>query len=567
MTTSRGTRSRWGAAALAAMLLVGTPAVAGADGRHQSCTPGAAGVGDAYFPTYGNGGYDVDSYDLDITYDPATDRLDGEASIRAKATETLCSFNLDLVGLDVTRVEVDHRDATWTRQGQELIITPRHPLRAGHRFSVEVEYGGVPVAFEIPGFGLPAGFMATPDGAIVAGQPEVATAWFPVNDHPIDKASYSFDVTVPDGYEVVANGVLGGQRTRHGWTTWRWDAREPMASYLATIDIGAWDVTTWRTDTGLRVYDAVDSAITGGLRAEIDSSLSRQDEVIDLLSDAFGPYPFRTAGGIVDNHDDLFFALETQTRSVYSKYFWLDGDVPVNGDSVVAHEMAHQWFGDDLALARWQDIWLNEGFATYAEWLWAEYEGQGTPDEIFQSVYDAFPADRRVLVGHDRGSRGHRPLRRSGVLPRGDDRPRPPPSRRRRRVLGDRPRVGRGEQRGQRHDRRVHRAGRGDLGPAARRPVHDVAVHPRATRPHCGSELGAGHRRGGRGESRLERGDRGMARRRPGPPRSGPLLTVRGDRRARPATWLPNASVSCAQLVSVRSGRGGRVARRAGGER
>jgi aminopeptidase N len=141
-------------------------------------------------------------------------------------------------------------------------------------------------------------------------------------------------------------------------------------------------------------HDAVDSAITGGLRAEIDSSLARQDEVIALLSAAFGPYPFRTAGGIVDNHDDLFFALETQTRSVYSKYFWLDQEGnPTNGDFVVAHEMAHQWFGDDVALARWQDIWLNEGFATYAEWLWAEYEGQATPDESFQATYDAFPAD------------------------------------------------------------------------------------------------------------------------------------------------------------------------------
>ena len=113
-----------------------------------------------------------------------------------------------------------------------------------------------------------------------------------------------------------------------------------------------------------------------------------------MLSEAFGPYPFRTAGGIVDNHDDLFFALETQTRSVYSKYFWLDQQGnPTNGDFVVAHEMAHQWFGDDLALARWQDIWLNEGFATYAEWLWSEYEGQGTPAEIFQATYDAIPAD------------------------------------------------------------------------------------------------------------------------------------------------------------------------------
>ena len=400
MTTTRGARVRWGAAPLAAMLLVvGLPAGAGAGGGGGGggggqCTPGAAGVGDPYYPTYGNGGYDVRSYDLDVAYDPATDRLDGDATISARATQHLCSFHLDLVGLEVTDVEVDRRDATWTREGQELIVTPRRPLREGHRFTVEVTYGGVPVTFEIPGFGIPAGFMATTDGAIVAGQPEAATAWFPVNDHPIDKASYSFDVSVPDGYEVVANGVLRGQRSRHGWTTWRWVARDPMASYLATIDIGQWDVTTWRTDSGLPVYDAVDSAITGGLRAEIDSSLARQGEILDRLSGWFGEYPWNTTGAIVDDHDDLFFALETQTRPVYSKYFWLDGQGnPTNGDAVVVHELAHQWFGDDLAVARWQDIWLNEGFATYAEWLWAEAEGQATVDEIFQATYDDPPAD------------------------------------------------------------------------------------------------------------------------------------------------------------------------------
>jgi aminopeptidase N len=193
---------------------------------------------------------------------------------------------------------------------------------------------------------------------------------------------------------VVANGFLKDTDTRGGTTTYEWDAREPMASYLATIDIGHWDVDTWRTESGLPVYDAVDSAITGGLREVIDSSLSRQGEILDVLAERFGPYPFSTVGAIVDNQDDLFFALETQTRPVYSKYFWFDAQGnPTNGDFVVVHELAHQWFGDDVALARWQDIWLNEGFATYAEWLWAEYEGFATPQEIFQATYDGIPAD------------------------------------------------------------------------------------------------------------------------------------------------------------------------------
>jgi aminopeptidase N len=222
MALSRRSSSRIAAVAAGAALLVGVFAASPAEARPpRPCTPGAPGVGDAYFPGYGNGGYDVRNYDLDISYDPATDRLDGRASITARATQDLCSLNLDLVGLEVRDIEVGHRQATWTRSGQELTVTPSRPLRAGQRFEVDVTYDGVPVEFVLPGFGIRTGFMTTPDGVTVAGQPEVAAAWFPVNDHPIDKASYSFDVRVPNAYEVVANGVLRNRHERRGWTSWK----------------------------------------------------------------------------------------------------------------------------------------------------------------------------------------------------------------------------------------------------------------------------------------------------------------------------------------------------------
>ncbi len=374
-----------------ALVAAVAPATASAQ-QSKPCTPGTAGVGDQYYPGYGNGGYDVRHYDLDVDYNPGNDRLRGDASLRVRAEKNLCSFNLDFVGLQVQSITVDGRRAQWRRQGQELTVLPRRPVERG-RFDVRVRYAGIPSEFTLPGLNLRTGWMTTPEGVTVAGQPEVAAAWYPVNDHPLDKASYNFNVTVPRGYEVAANGFLRGQSQSAGKSTWRWDAPEPMASYLATIDVSDWDVTRSR-QAGLPVYDAVDNRLTGELRRQIDSSLARQGEVIDLLSASFGPYPFRTAGGIVPNQDDLRFALETQTRSVYSKLFWLDRQGnPENGDSVVVHETAHQWFGDDVALGRWQDIWLNEGFASWAEWLWAEHEGQGTTQETFKATYDSIPAD------------------------------------------------------------------------------------------------------------------------------------------------------------------------------
>ena len=221
---------------------------------------------------------------------------------------------------------------------------------------------------------------------MVVGQPEVATTWYPVNDHPLDKATYTFRVTTPTRYGVVANGLprtpdrdlarLDNARLGRALT--------PMASYLATIDIGTWDIRD-RREGGRRIIDAVDPDL-GGVA---DASLARQVGVHRLPRRRSSTTPIRSRPPARSSTTFLGFALENQTRPVYDPLFFLTG----LGDTVVVHELAHQWFGDDIAVGRWQDIWLNEGFATYAEWLWAEHEGNATVEQQFLINYLFTPAD------------------------------------------------------------------------------------------------------------------------------------------------------------------------------
>jgi aminopeptidase N len=339
--------------------------------------PGAAGVGDPYFPGYGNGGYDARHYTLRVKYDPATDRLSGTAEIEATATADLSSFNLDLTGLQVREVLVDGRDATFARDGAELAVTPPAGLRRDVTFTVEVTYDGTPAEESRPGLGV-TGFLHTADGAFAMGQPESAATWFPVNDHPTDKATYTIEITAPDGVAAVSNGVRTGQSEASGWTTTRWEVRQPMASYLSTLAIGDYAVTE-RVHRGKPVVYAVARSLPA---QPVTRAIERTTQIADFLAERFGPYPFDAYGGIVVDDERIGFALETQTRPIYSDDFFATGD-----DSVVAHEVAHQWFGDSVSLRQWQDIWLNEGFATYAQWMWAEHRGGPTAQQQFDTDY------------------------------------------------------------------------------------------------------------------------------------------------------------------------------------
>lgn len=360
---------------LAALLLAAGIACSGAE-QTSAGQAGASGVGDALFPTQGNGGYDVSHYNLTLDYVPDTNRLKGSAAITARATQHLRRFNLDFAGLKVLAATVNGANARPTRNKNELTLTPANVIEKGETFKAIVEYGGTPRTLE-DSDGAVEGWIETDDGATALGEPTGSMTWFPGNHHPSDKATYDIAVTVPndadgDPYDVVSNGELTKKENQGDHVTWRWNCREPMASYLANVTVGYFDITKDRTADGLPIYIAVDPDETEGA----EESKGLVSEVVDWASRRFGPYPFSSVGAIIDHLPDLGYALETQTKP----YF---GSAP--DETLLVHELAHQWFGNSVTPRTWKDMWLNEGFATYAEWLWEEENGGRTARQTFES--------------------------------------------------------------------------------------------------------------------------------------------------------------------------------------
>jgi aminopeptidase N len=161
-----------------------------------------------------------------------------------------------------------------------------------------------------------------------------------------------------------------------------------MATYLAFLAIGHYEIRTDVSPSGQPVITAYAQDL-GEFGDAARASVERTSEVIDWESTVFGPYPFEARGGVVTAPGTMGYALENQTRPMYDSRFWRRG----SNMYVVVHENAHQWFGDSVSVASWRNIWINEGFASYAEWLWSEAQGEGTAQELFDYNYALYPPE------------------------------------------------------------------------------------------------------------------------------------------------------------------------------
>ena len=351
-------------------------------------TPGADRSSDSYLPEHGNGGYWVAHYDLDLDYRVGPNRLAGKAVITAVASQALSRFSLDLGRFRIQDVRVDGRPVKYTHRPDKLRIRPERAIAAGATFRIEIRYAGIPVP--ISGRWGEIGWEELTDGALVASQPNGSPSWFPCNDQPGDKASFRVAVTTATPYTVLVTGDLVSRRRGAGRTTWVYERREPTAPYLMSVQIGRYELIDLAA--GGIVQRA---AIPAKLRADFGYDFGRHGEIMAVLQRFFGPYPFGEYIVVVAD-DELEDPVEAQGMAVFGANH-IDGRR--THERLVVHELAHQWFGNSLTVADWRHIWLNEGFATYAEWLWSGACG-GPPADAHAAEWHtrlaARPADISV---------------------------------------------------------------------------------------------------------------------------------------------------------------------------
>ncbi|MFF2848715.1 M1 family metallopeptidase [Streptomyces sp. NPDC058001] len=351
---------------------------------------------DPYFPANGDARYRVHRYELGLDYRPGPNRLAGTARLGAIVGRApLTEFQLNLADFRISRIRVDGRAPHYTHRGGRLRVRPAKPLRAGAAFTVEVHWSGNPAPVRSP-FGE-VGWEELTDGALVASQPTGAPSWYPCNDRPADKAAYQIAVTTPSVYTVVTGGRLLTRTTKASTTTWLYEQSAPTSSYLVGLSIGKYQ-TVLLGDPGPGGVPQT-AYLPAHLLTEFSRDFARQPAMMDLFQELFGPYPFGEYAVVVAD-EELDVPVEAQGLSQFGTNH-VDGTR--SSERLVAHELAHQWFGNSVSIADWRHIWLNEGFAKYAEWLWSERSGGRTAHELATAAYRLLASRPRDLRLADPG--------------------------------------------------------------------------------------------------------------------------------------------------------------------
>ena len=364
--------------------------------------PGADGLGDSFYPKMGNGGYNVSHYRIELDIDPSDNTIEAVTTVTATATQRLSSFNLDLSGLTVESVTVGGSSASFSRSGAEMTVTPGAPLAANSEFAAVVTYSGTPAPVSDPATSfitLVGWHWRTdpddyPDGVIyVASEPSGAMTWFPSNNHPSDKATFTFVITVPDTVVAAATGILESEVTSDGSTTYTWAMDDPMATYLAAVYVGDFTLQEVRDEGKPLIRNYLHSGVQPG-------SLSNTREIMDFLVAVLGDYPFDAYGTIAVPFG-LGYALENQTLSLHGP--------ETLSDRIIAHEMAHQWFGNSSTPEDWSDIWLNEGFATYMDQMYLAHQNDTSLDSYMEKLRNSVSVYMELLRDLAAGSHAPAP--------------------------------------------------------------------------------------------------------------------------------------------------------------
>ncbi len=324
--------------------------------------PGVQGIGDRIFPDLGNPGYDVAAYDISFAYRANDQPLDAVTRLVARATARLDRLNLDFTHGTISSVEVNGAAAQFTPAGEDVVVTPARPVASGSSFTVTVRHTSDP---RDEGAG---GWVRTTDGLVMANQADAGHRVFPGNDHPSDKAFFTFRVTAPRDLTVVANGLPAGRTTSGATTTWTYRTLHPMATELAQVSVGRSVVPEHTGPHGLKLRDVVPAAD----RQALETWTSKTSDQIAWMEKHVGNYPFETYGVLIADAS-TGFELETQTLSLFERDIFTKAGFPAwYLESIMVHELAHQWFGDSVSPRVWSDLWLNEGHATWYESLYAE---------------------------------------------------------------------------------------------------------------------------------------------------------------------------------------------------